>query len=104
MVTGPLGSRLEWPKDHHFPPCALTFRDGWEPPSLTAPQEPSQLTEGRSQEEATAGLPEVSSSGSGSRCGSGSGSGPMFSPAHRNYGSSHEQLHEQDAAGADPER
>ncbi|XP_028307422.1 epidermal growth factor receptor kinase substrate 8a isoform X2 [Gouania willdenowi] len=29
-------SRLEWPKDHYFPPCELKFRDGWEPPSLTA--------------------------------------------------------------------
>lgn len=25
--------RLEWPKEHYFPPCALSFRDGWEPPS-----------------------------------------------------------------------
>ncbi|XP_070785125.1 epidermal growth factor receptor kinase substrate 8a isoform X2 [Enoplosus armatus] len=24
--------RLEWPKDHYFPPCVLRFRDGWEPP------------------------------------------------------------------------
>ncbi|XP_037837140.1 epidermal growth factor receptor kinase substrate 8a [Kryptolebias marmoratus] len=28
--------RLEWPKDHYFPPCALRFRDGWEPPVLSA--------------------------------------------------------------------
>ncbi|XP_054625372.1 epidermal growth factor receptor kinase substrate 8a isoform X2 [Dunckerocampus dactyliophorus] len=26
--------RLEWPKDHYFPPCALTFADGWQPPAL----------------------------------------------------------------------
>uniref|UniRef100_A0A3Q2QJ02 EGFR pathway substrate 8a, signaling adaptor n=1 Tax=Fundulus heteroclitus TaxID=8078 RepID=A0A3Q2QJ02_FUNHE len=28
--------RLEWPKDHYFPPCALRFRDGWEPPAVPA--------------------------------------------------------------------
>ncbi|XP_041636473.1 epidermal growth factor receptor kinase substrate 8a [Cheilinus undulatus] len=28
--------RLEWPKDHYFPPCVLKFRDGWEPPMLPA--------------------------------------------------------------------
>ncbi|CAK6982681.1 epidermal growth factor receptor kinase substrate 8a isoform X5 [Scomber scombrus] len=40
--------RLEWPKDHYFPPCVLRFRDGWEPPALPpATQEPdlSQLAE-----------------------------------------------------------
>uniref|UniRef100_A0A8C7I281 EGFR pathway substrate 8, signaling adaptor n=1 Tax=Oncorhynchus kisutch TaxID=8019 RepID=A0A8C7I281_ONCKI len=26
--------RLEWPKDHYFPPCTLQFRDGWEPPMM----------------------------------------------------------------------
>ncbi|XP_030623531.1 epidermal growth factor receptor kinase substrate 8a [Chanos chanos] len=26
--------RLEWPKDHYFPPHTLRFRDGWEPPVL----------------------------------------------------------------------
>ncbi|XP_020782117.1 epidermal growth factor receptor kinase substrate 8a isoform X3 [Boleophthalmus pectinirostris] len=26
--------RLEWPKDHYFPPCVLKFRDGWEPPAI----------------------------------------------------------------------
>ncbi|XP_045075381.1 epidermal growth factor receptor kinase substrate 8, partial [Coregonus clupeaformis] len=26
--------RLEWPKDHYFPPCTLQFRDGWEPPMI----------------------------------------------------------------------
>ncbi|KAJ0012709.1 hypothetical protein NQD34_017043 [Periophthalmus magnuspinnatus] len=26
--------RLEWPKDHYFPPCVLKFRDGWEPPAV----------------------------------------------------------------------
>ncbi|XP_068162612.1 epidermal growth factor receptor kinase substrate 8a isoform X3 [Antennarius striatus] len=25
--------RLEWPRDHYFPPCLLRFRDGWEPPA-----------------------------------------------------------------------
>ncbi|KAM4712333.1 epidermal growth factor receptor kinase substrate 8a isoform 3-T3 [Anableps anableps] len=28
--------RLEWPKDHYFPPCTLRFRDGWEPPVVPA--------------------------------------------------------------------
>ncbi|KAL0964896.1 hypothetical protein UPYG_G00274060 [Umbra pygmaea] len=42
--------RLEWPKDHYFPPCTLQFRDGWEPPTLPViPQsreaELSQLTQ-----------------------------------------------------------
>uniref|UniRef100_A0AAV2ITF6 Epidermal growth factor receptor kinase substrate 8-like protein 1 n=1 Tax=Knipowitschia caucasica TaxID=637954 RepID=A0AAV2ITF6_KNICA len=27
--------RLEWPKDHYFPPCVLKFRDGWEPPAVS---------------------------------------------------------------------
>uniref|UniRef100_A0A8C6UZR6 Epidermal growth factor receptor kinase substrate 8-like protein 1 n=1 Tax=Neogobius melanostomus TaxID=47308 RepID=A0A8C6UZR6_9GOBI len=26
--------RLEWPKDHYFPPCVLKFRDDWEPPAV----------------------------------------------------------------------
>ncbi|XP_061618642.1 epidermal growth factor receptor kinase substrate 8a isoform X3 [Phyllopteryx taeniolatus] len=26
--------RLEWPKDHDFPPCQLVFADSWEPPAL----------------------------------------------------------------------
>ncbi|XP_028249991.1 epidermal growth factor receptor kinase substrate 8a isoform X2 [Parambassis ranga] len=26
--------RLEWPKDHYFPPCVLRLHDGWEPPTL----------------------------------------------------------------------
>ncbi|XP_061815672.1 epidermal growth factor receptor kinase substrate 8a isoform X1 [Nerophis lumbriciformis] len=26
--------RLEWPKDHYFPPCTLSFGDGWQPPAL----------------------------------------------------------------------
>ncbi|KAM3858823.1 epidermal growth factor receptor kinase substrate 8a [Diretmus argenteus] len=35
--------RLEWPKDHYFPPCVLRFRDGWEPPALPcAPQSREQ--------------------------------------------------------------
>lgn len=98
-----LSFRLEWPKDHYFPPCALTFRDGWEPPSLTTSQEPSQLTESlvgvQRREEPTARQPEVS----------GSGSGPMFSPAHRNISTSdssnkHLQVLEQDAVDQDPER
>ncbi|CAJ1054354.1 epidermal growth factor receptor kinase substrate 8a isoform X7 [Xyrichtys novacula] len=41
--------RLEWPKDHYFPPCVLKFRDGWEPPLLPAPapsrEELNQLAE-----------------------------------------------------------
>uniref|UniRef100_H3CCG9 EGFR pathway substrate 8a, signaling adaptor n=1 Tax=Tetraodon nigroviridis TaxID=99883 RepID=H3CCG9_TETNG len=61
--------RLEWPKDHHFPPSCLTFRDGWEPPTLTASQEPSQLTERllpvRRQEEATPRLPKREPAGPG---------------------------------------
>ncbi|GAA6080679.1 epidermal growth factor receptor kinase substrate 8a isoform X2, partial [Tachysurus ichikawai] len=28
--------RLEWPKDHYFPPHTLRFRDGWEPPLLVS--------------------------------------------------------------------
>uniref|UniRef100_A0A667ZF52 Epidermal growth factor receptor kinase substrate 8-like protein 1 n=1 Tax=Myripristis murdjan TaxID=586833 RepID=A0A667ZF52_9TELE len=42
--------RLEWPKDHYFPPCVLRFRDGWEPPALpyvaqSREQELAQLAE-----------------------------------------------------------
>ncbi|XP_076016184.1 epidermal growth factor receptor kinase substrate 8a isoform X2 [Genypterus blacodes] len=42
--------RLEWPKDHYFPPCVLRFRDGWEPSPLpatpqTREQELNQLAE-----------------------------------------------------------
>ncbi|XP_037551540.1 epidermal growth factor receptor kinase substrate 8a [Nematolebias whitei] len=42
--------RLEWPKDHYFPPCLLRFRDGWEPPVFSAvaasrEQEVMQLAE-----------------------------------------------------------
>uniref|UniRef100_A0A3Q3IX45 Epidermal growth factor receptor kinase substrate 8-like protein 1 n=1 Tax=Monopterus albus TaxID=43700 RepID=A0A3Q3IX45_MONAL len=41
--------RLEWPKDHYFPPCALKFRDGWEPPAFSVgpgrEQELTQLAE-----------------------------------------------------------
>ncbi|KAK5877172.1 hypothetical protein CesoFtcFv8_026443 [Champsocephalus esox] len=33
-VLGWTKSRLEWPKEHYFPPFVLTFRDGWEPPLL----------------------------------------------------------------------
>lgn len=40
-----VSSRLEWPKDHYFPPCVLRFRDGWEPPAL------STLTPGREQDQ-----------------------------------------------------
>ncbi|MEQ2307443.1 hypothetical protein AMECASPLE_018276, partial [Ameca splendens] len=36
--------RLEWPNDHYFPPCALRFRDGWEPPVVPA------VTPGQEQE------------------------------------------------------
>ncbi|XP_061570183.1 epidermal growth factor receptor kinase substrate 8-like isoform X8 [Cololabis saira] len=34
--------RLEWPKDHYFPPCVLRFRDNWEPPVLQEPAPPSE--------------------------------------------------------------
>ncbi|KAM9328425.1 epidermal growth factor receptor kinase substrate 8a [Pholidichthys leucotaenia] len=40
--------RLEWPKDHYFPPCVLRFRDGWEPPEMpitTHNRDLTQLTE-----------------------------------------------------------
>uniref|UniRef100_A0AAY4EBR2 SH3 domain-containing protein n=1 Tax=Denticeps clupeoides TaxID=299321 RepID=A0AAY4EBR2_9TELE len=42
--------RLEWPKDHFFPPYNLHFRDGWEPPVLafmgnSREQELNQLAE-----------------------------------------------------------
>lgn len=37
---------MEWPKDHYFPPCVLTFREGWEPPALASrEQELTQLAE-----------------------------------------------------------
>ncbi|XP_077957001.1 epidermal growth factor receptor kinase substrate 8a isoform X3 [Gasterosteus aculeatus] len=36
--------RLEWPKHHYFPPCALTFHDGWEP--LPRDQDVTQHAEG----------------------------------------------------------
>uniref|UniRef100_A0A673G3G6 Epidermal growth factor receptor kinase substrate 8-like protein 1 n=1 Tax=Sinocyclocheilus rhinocerous TaxID=307959 RepID=A0A673G3G6_9TELE len=38
--------RLEWPKDHPFPPHTLCFRDGWEPPVLVSrEQDVAQLAE-----------------------------------------------------------
>ncbi|XP_034019809.1 LOW QUALITY PROTEIN: epidermal growth factor receptor kinase substrate 8a [Thalassophryne amazonica] len=39
--------RLEWPKDHYFPPCVLRFRDGWEPPGLqlAAPSREPELSQ-----------------------------------------------------------
>nr|XP_046235202.1 epidermal growth factor receptor kinase substrate 8a isoform X5 [Scatophagus argus] len=39
--------RLEWPKDHYFPPCALKFRDGWEPPAFPTvmPSREQELTQ-----------------------------------------------------------
>ncbi|KAF7656110.1 hypothetical protein LDENG_00046310 [Lucifuga dentata] len=48
--------RLEWPKDHFFPPCVLRFRDGWEPMALSTispsrEQELSQLAEALSHAE-----------------------------------------------------
>ncbi|XP_069375995.1 epidermal growth factor receptor kinase substrate 8a isoform X4 [Paralichthys olivaceus] len=48
--------RLEWPKDHYFPPCVLRFRDGWEPAALPvvtlSPEaELTQLAEIQRQEE-----------------------------------------------------
>ncbi|XP_060923964.1 epidermal growth factor receptor kinase substrate 8a isoform X2 [Limanda limanda] len=50
--------RLEWPRDHYFPPCVLTFRDGWEPvasPVVTRSREAelTQLAESQRQEELT---------------------------------------------------
>ncbi|KAJ4922845.1 hypothetical protein JOQ06_006509 [Pogonophryne albipinna] len=45
-------SRLEWPKEHYFPPFVLTFRDGWEPPLLqTANQQREQETLSQHQSE-----------------------------------------------------
>ncbi|KAK2893149.1 hypothetical protein Q8A67_013137 [Cirrhinus molitorella] len=47
--------RLEWPKDHPFPPHTLCFRDGWEPPVLVSrEQDVAQLAErlGAAQTEA----------------------------------------------------
>lgn len=38
-------SRLEWPKDQYFPPCVLTFRDGWEPPALPTPARERKLAQ-----------------------------------------------------------
>lgn len=65
----PRSSRLEWPKDHYFPPCELKFRDGWEPPAATASQELSHMTErlvhGRRGGEPTARQREVSGLGWG---------------------------------------
>ncbi|XP_066523319.1 epidermal growth factor receptor kinase substrate 8a isoform X2 [Hoplias malabaricus] len=44
--------RLEWPKDHYFPPHALRFRDGWEPPVLMSrEQDLTQLAETLAQAE-----------------------------------------------------
>ncbi|XP_035379556.1 epidermal growth factor receptor kinase substrate 8a isoform X8 [Electrophorus electricus] len=44
--------RLEWPKDHFFPPHTLCFRDGWEPPLLVSREQGlSQLAETLSQAE-----------------------------------------------------
>lgn len=41
-----LVSRLEWPRDHPFPPHTLCFRDGWEPPVLVSrEQDVAQLAE-----------------------------------------------------------
>uniref|UniRef100_A0A671S9T5 Epidermal growth factor receptor kinase substrate 8-like protein 1 n=1 Tax=Sinocyclocheilus anshuiensis TaxID=1608454 RepID=A0A671S9T5_9TELE len=38
--------RLEWPKDHPFPPHTLCFRDGWEPPVLVSrEQDVAQLAD-----------------------------------------------------------
>lgn len=42
----PVSCRLEWPKDHYFPPCVLKFRDGWEPPALpSTPSRERELTQ-----------------------------------------------------------
>ncbi|XP_073722538.1 epidermal growth factor receptor kinase substrate 8a isoform X10 [Misgurnus anguillicaudatus] len=44
--------RLEWPKDYPFPPHALRFRDGWEPPVLVSrEQDVAQLAEKLAQVE-----------------------------------------------------
>ncbi|KAL6473751.1 hypothetical protein MHYP_G00173120 [Metynnis hypsauchen] len=44
--------RLEWPKDHYFPPHTLHFRDGWEPPVLVSrEQDLTQLAETLAQAE-----------------------------------------------------
>uniref|UniRef100_A0A8B9LDI1 Epidermal growth factor receptor kinase substrate 8-like protein 1 n=1 Tax=Astyanax mexicanus TaxID=7994 RepID=A0A8B9LDI1_ASTMX len=44
--------RLEWPKDHYFPPHTLRFRDGWEPPVLVSrEQDLTQLAETLAQAE-----------------------------------------------------
>ncbi|KAK9526053.1 hypothetical protein VZT92_016709 [Zoarces viviparus] len=34
--------RLEWPRHHYFPPCVLTFQDGWEPPLIHETQSRDQ--------------------------------------------------------------
>lgn len=39
------GCRLEWPKDQYFPPCVLTFREGWEPPPLAMASRDQDLTQ-----------------------------------------------------------
>ncbi|XP_035474680.2 epidermal growth factor receptor kinase substrate 8a isoform X1 [Scophthalmus maximus] len=44
--------RLEWPKDHYFPPCPLRFRDGWEPPAFPGrDQDPTRQAEVQMEEE-----------------------------------------------------
>ncbi|XP_049616319.1 epidermal growth factor receptor kinase substrate 8a isoform X5 [Syngnathus scovelli] len=40
--------RLEWPKDHDFPPCPLVFDDGWEPPPPAAARPTGCLADGES--------------------------------------------------------
>ncbi|XP_043086666.1 epidermal growth factor receptor kinase substrate 8a isoform X4 [Puntigrus tetrazona] len=54
--------RLEWPKDHPFPPHTLRFRDGWEPPVLVSrEQDVAQLAErlGAAQTERPADRPPL---------------------------------------------
>ncbi|KAK7896743.1 hypothetical protein WMY93_022068 [Mugilogobius chulae] len=47
LGDGWIKCRLEWPKDHYFPPCVLKFRDGWEPPviPLVTPSREQELTQ-----------------------------------------------------------
>ncbi|KAL6116532.1 eps8 [Pungitius sinensis] len=68
--------RLEWPKHHYFPPCALTFQDGWEPPTLQdVTQHAEGLTEARVQrpEDSRIGLETLPHADASSSCGSSRG-------------------------------
>ncbi|XP_037315816.2 epidermal growth factor receptor kinase substrate 8a isoform X3 [Pungitius pungitius] len=68
--------RLEWPKHHYFPPCALTFQDGWEPPTLQdVTQHAEGLTEAGVQrpEDSRIGLETPPHADASSSCGSSRG-------------------------------